>query len=44
MAAMLVFVSGVALAKLVEGTDGDNTLYGTNNPDVIKAYGGDDWL
>src|SRR5829696_8524844 len=42
MAAMVVLVSGVALAKVVEGTNAGETLTGTINPDLIKALAGND--
>jgi Ca2+-binding RTX toxin-like protein len=34
--------SGVALAALVEGDGGANTLTGTSGADTIRAFGGDD--
>ena len=42
MVVALMLGSGVALAALVEGNNGDNTLTGTNRADTIHAYGGED--
>jgi len=42
MVAGLVLGSGVALAALVEGNNGDNTLRGTPKADTIHAYAGND--
>ena len=42
MAVALLLGSGTALAALVEGNSGDNTLTGTNQADTIHAYGGND--
>ena len=42
MAVALLLGSGAALAALVEGNNGDNTLRGTNQADTIHAYGGED--
>ena len=41
MVVALMLGSGVALAALVEGNNGDNTLTGTNRADTIHAYGGE---
>lgn len=40
--AALVVGSGVALAAVVEGDNGPNTLTGTMRADTISAYGGND--
>ena len=40
----LILVSGAALAALVEGTDGDDTLVGTPNADEMYGYAGNDSL
>ena len=42
MVVALVLGSGVALAALVEGDGGANTLTGTSGADTIRAFGGDD--
>jgi RTX calcium-binding nonapeptide repeat (4 copies) len=42
MAAALMVVSGVALAKNIVGTDRGERIVGTENADVIDANGGDD--
>ena len=42
MVVALMLGSGAALAALVEGNNGDNTLTGTNRADTIHAYGGED--
>ena len=42
MAVALLLGSGAALAALVEGNNGDNTLRGTDQADTIHAYGGED--
>jgi Ca2+-binding RTX toxin-like protein len=42
MAVALLLASGTALAALVEGNNGDNTLTGTPMADTIRAYGGED--
>jgi Ca2+-binding RTX toxin-like protein len=40
---VMVFVfAGVALAALIEGDDGANTLVGTRKGDAINGYGGAD--
>jgi len=44
MALTTLVVGGVALAAVVEGTNAGETLTGTNNPDLIKAFGGNDTL
>ena len=44
MAAMLVLVSGVALAVNKIGTDGPDTLRGTNGADNLLGEGGNDKL
>jgi RTX calcium-binding nonapeptide repeat (4 copies) len=42
MSVMVVVFAGVALAKVINGDDNDNTLRGTNRADTIKGFGGDD--
>ena len=42
LAMALVSGSGVALAALVEGDNGDNTLTGTPRADTIRAFAGED--
>lgn len=42
MGAMLVLVSGVALAAFRYGSDGGETLYGTLKADTVYGYGGGD--
>ena len=43
LVSVMVFVfAGVALAALIEGDDGANTLVGTPNGDAIYGYGGAD--
>jgi Ca2+-binding RTX toxin-like protein len=44
MAAALIMVSGVALAKTFIGTDANNTIVGTQQADVIEGRGGNDVL
>ncbi len=43
-AATLVVASGVAFAVTKIGGPGDNTLYGTNNPDKLDGRAGDDTI
>jgi RTX calcium-binding nonapeptide repeat (4 copies) len=40
--AMLLLASGVALAKYIGGTDGDDNLRGTKRADTINSYRGND--
>ena len=42
MSAALLLGSGTALAALVEGDNGDNTLTGSPMSDIIHAYGAED--
>ena len=44
MAAALIMVSGVALAKTFIGNDLGNNITGTQQADVIEGNGGDDVL
>jgi Ca2+-binding RTX toxin-like protein len=44
MSVMVVVFAGVALAKVINGDDNDNTLVGTNRADTIRGKGGDDLL
>jgi Ca2+-binding RTX toxin-like protein len=44
MAAMLALFAGPALAALITGTPGNDTLVGTNKSDVILGQGGNDTL
>jgi RTX calcium-binding nonapeptide repeat (4 copies) len=44
MAAAVVVASGVALAAAIAGTNGDDTLIGTNNRDTISGAAGDDFI
>jgi Ca2+-binding RTX toxin-like protein len=42
MSVMVFVFAGVALAALIEGNDGANTLVGTPKGDAIYGYGGAD--
>jgi Ca2+-binding RTX toxin-like protein len=42
MSVMVVVFGSVALAKVINGNDNDNTLRGTNRADTIDGKGGDD--
>jgi Ca2+-binding RTX toxin-like protein len=42
MSVMVFVFAGVALAALIEGNDGSNTLVGTPRGDAIYGYGGAD--
>ena len=42
MSVMVFLFAGVALAALIEGNDGSNTLVGTPRGDAIFGYGGAD--
>ncbi len=42
MSVMVFMFAGVALAALIEGNDGSNTLVGTPKGDAIYGYGGAD--
>ena len=42
MSVMVFMFAGVALAALIEGNDGANTLVGTPKGDAIYGYGGAD--
>jgi Ca2+-binding RTX toxin-like protein len=42
MALAVLLASGVALAANVQGTGGDDVLYGTGSRDTIIPFGGDD--
>ena len=44
MLAVLVVFSGVALAKVIKGTNGQDRLIGTNGFDRINGYGGADFI
>src|SRR5918994_1083959 len=44
MSAMVFMFAGVALAALIEGNDGPNTLVGTPRGDAIYGYGGADLI
>ena len=39
-----VFAAHEAVAKIIIGTDGDDTLIGTDRDDRLKGRGGDDYL
>ncbi len=40
----VLLLGGVALAKTIDGTSGQDDLVGTENPDVIHASGGTDYV
>ena len=42
MALLMVVSAGAALARTINGDDGDNILRGTDRGDVIRGFGGDD--
>ena len=44
VSAMVFVFAGVALAALIEGDDGSNTLVGTPEGDSIYGYGGADLI
>jgi Ca2+-binding RTX toxin-like protein len=44
MGVMVFLFAGVALAALIEGDDGSNTLVGTSKGDAIYGYGGADLI
>lgn len=44
VATALLIASGVALATLIEGDAGNNTLRGTDVADTLRGYGGDDTI
>ena len=44
MSVMVFMFAGVALAALIEGDDGSNTLVGTPKGDAIYGYGGADLI
>ena len=44
VAALLVMTAGIALADSFRGTDGPNTIVGTNDRDTIDGLAGDDNL
>jgi Ca2+-binding RTX toxin-like protein len=44
MSVMVFMFAGVALAALIEGDDGANTLVGTPKGDAIYGYGGADLI
>jgi Ca2+-binding RTX toxin-like protein len=44
MSVMVFMFAGVALAALIKGNDGSNTLVGTPKGDAIYGYGGADLI
>jgi hypothetical protein len=42
MALLVVMSAGAALARTINGDDGNNILIGTDRSDVIRGFGGDD--
>ncbi len=40
----LLLTAGMALAAMINGTDGPDTLKGTNSADTMRGYGGQDTM
>jgi len=44
MGLMVALFAGVALAKVIDGNGGNNTLVGTPKADTMRGYGGNDLI
>ena len=44
MSVMVFVFAGVAVAAIINGNDGNNTLIGTPRHDVIRGFGGNDLI